>query len=116
GSEYGGAVMQAHRLAFEQGAHYVESNQGHIGNDLSGLRGDMTVLSWRASAQTARYGRELAAEMYGEAPHHGYVFGGSVGAMRSVDCIEAAPDIWQGAVPFMINRNGLSLFNWSIAA
>lgn len=116
GSEFTGQQMNAHHVAFENAAYFVESNQGHIGNDLSGLRGEEGLLSWRASAQSARFARRLAIEMYGAAPHHGYVFGGSGGGMRSIDCIEAAPAIWNGAVPFIINRNGLTSYNWSVAA
>jgi hypothetical protein len=47
----------------EVGAVIVESNQGHIGADLAGCRGDSTVLCWRASAESARYMKQLAAEM-----------------------------------------------------
>lgn len=116
GNEHQGALLGGLLIPAENGAYYLESNQGHIGNDMTGLKGDPTIMSWRASAQSARYAREVATEMYGEAPHHGYVFGGSGGAMRSVDCIESAPDIWDGAVPFMINRVDLINYNWSIAA
>ncbi len=116
GSEHQGSVFGALFIAAENKAYYLESNQGHIGNDMSGLKDDMSILEWRASAQSARFARELAAEMYGEPPHHGYIFGGSGGAMRSVNCIEAGPDIWDGAVPFMINRAPLINYHWSIAA
>ncbi|MBX3708062.1 MAG: hypothetical protein KF911_15660 [Pseudomonadales bacterium] len=116
GNEYTGYGRGNHGLAFAQGGYYVESNQGHIGNDLSGLKGDNTILNWRASAQAARFARLLAEAHYGRAPSFGYVFGGSGGGMRSIDCIENAPTIWAGAVPFMINRNGLTNFNWSVGA
>jgi len=116
GSEHQGAMVGAHLVAAENGAAYVESNQGHIGNDLSGLRGQASVLSWRASAQTARHARQVMAETYGAPPQHGYVVGGSGGGMRSIDCLEHAPDLWDGAVPFIVNRNGLHVFNWSVAA
>ncbi|MDZ4761732.1 MAG: tannase/feruloyl esterase family alpha/beta hydrolase [Alphaproteobacteria bacterium] len=116
GNELTGYGRESHQIAFDQGAYYVESNQGHVGNDMSGLAGDMTILEWRASAQTARFARSLAQAMYGAAPHHGYIMGGSGGGMCSIDCIENAPDIWNGAVPFMINRAGLMPFNWSLTA
>ncbi|NWG47184.1 MAG: hypothetical protein HXY25_11645 [Alphaproteobacteria bacterium] len=116
GSEFRGQQSGASLIAFENGAYFLESNQGHVGNDMKGLKGEGDVLSWRASAQSARFARRLATEMYGRPPAFGYVFGGSGGGMRSIDCIEAAPAIWQGAVPFMINRNGLTSFNWSVAA
>ncbi len=116
GSEHQGELLGAPAIAFENGAYFVESNQGHIGNDLSGIKGDMTILAYRASAETARLSRRLAAETYGSEPRHGYVFGGSGGAVRGVECLEACPDVWQGAVAFMINRTGLYHYNWSIAA
>lgn len=116
GNEHQGLVMGGLELAAENRAYYVESNQGHIGNDMSGLKGEISVMEWRASAQSARYSRELAEKMYGRPPHHGYIFGGSGGAMRSVNCLEAAPEIWQGAVPFMINRAPLINYHWSISA
>jgi hypothetical protein len=116
GSEFVGIDGDPALNAFDHGAIYVESNQGHIGNNMAGLKGEQGILSWRASAQAARQAHKLALEMYGSAPRHGYVFGGSGGGMRSIDCIEAAPEIWQGAVPFMINRSVLIYFNWSVAA
>jgi hypothetical protein len=116
GNEHQGAGLGAPALAFGLGAVYVESNQGHIGNDLSGLRGQNSVLAWRASAQANRVARLLAEEEYGTAARHAYVFGGSGGGLRAIECLERRPDLWDGAVPFIVNRNGLLLFNWSIHA
>jgi hypothetical protein len=84
------------------GAYLVESNQGHLGMDLSGAKGDPSIICWRASAETARYSRIVAAEMYGEKPHHGYVFGGSGGGVRSLKCLEMVDDVWDGGVPFVM--------------
>ena len=98
----------AFRLAFaELGAYLVESNQGHIGNDMSGLRGDWSVTWYRASAVTARFARGLAAQMYGQAPHHGYVYGPSGGGLRCFWCMERAPDVYDGAVPYVISPVGV---------
>ena len=116
GSEIAGCAMGAHRISFDNRGMHVESNQGHIGNDMSGIRGDNSILAWRASAQTARLAREMAREMYGEYPHHGYLFGGSGGGLRGIECMEAKTGLWDGAVPFIANRNGILNFNWSIAA
>jgi hypothetical protein len=58
----------------------------------------------------------MAREMYGEYPHHGYLFGGSGGGLRGIECMEAKTGLWDGAVPFIANRNGILNFNWSIAA
>ena len=66
-------------FAAASGCYLVESNQGHFGDDMRILLSEPTVGAYRASAQSARYSWELAAEMYGSAPHHGYVYGGSGG-------------------------------------
>jgi hypothetical protein len=90
------------RAAVACGAYLVESNQGHIGTDLSGAKGDPSIICWRASAEAARYSRVVAEEMYGERPHHGYVFGGSGGGVRSLKCLEMVDDVWNGGVPFVL--------------
>ncbi|MFA4835766.1 MAG: tannase/feruloyl esterase family alpha/beta hydrolase [Dehalococcoidia bacterium] len=87
--------------AFSLGGYLIESNQGHLGSDMSGLKGDMTILAYRASAETARYSKLVAAKMYGAEPHNSYVYGGSGGGVRSLDCIENVADVWDGAVPFV---------------
>lgn len=89
-------------LAFECGGYLVESNQGHISGNLA-RDADSSVVCWRASAEAARYAKQLAAELYGEAPHHGYVFGGSGGGLRSIACLEHdVDDVWDGGVPYII--------------
>ncbi|MFW9873382.1 MAG: hypothetical protein ACFFG0_09785 [Candidatus Thorarchaeota archaeon] len=115
GSEYAGYSIRSHLTAFLNNAYYVESNQGHRG-DMRELKGDFQLLQWKASVATAKYGREFAKEIYGEKPHHGYLYGGSGGGMRSINCSEAPVDIWDGFLPFIVNRNGLNTFFWSIAA
>jgi hypothetical protein len=84
------------------GAYMVESNQGHIGDDVDPAGGDdPTIYGHRASAEAARFSKHVAAQVYGAPPHHSYVFGGSGGARRSPLCIENAPDVYDGALPFM---------------
>lgn len=84
------------------GGYMVESNQGHIGDDVDGRAGDdPTLYGHRASAESARFSKFLAAQIYGAPPHHAYVFGGSGGARRSPLCLENAPDVYDGALPFM---------------
>jgi hypothetical protein len=63
-------------FAVDNGAYLVESNLGRT-NPFPGEDG--TVTGFRASAATARYSRELAAEMYGEHRPYGYCYGGSGG-------------------------------------
>jgi hypothetical protein len=89
-------------MCFRLGGYMVESNQGHIGDDLDPKGGeDPTLYGHRASAEAARFSKHLAQQLYGEPPHHSYVFGGSGGARRSPLCLENAPDVWDGAMPFM---------------
>jgi hypothetical protein len=89
-------------LAFAQGAYLVESNQGHLGMDLSGAKNDHSIIVWRASAESARFSKAVAQQMYGKAPHHGYIFGGSGGGIRSLKCLEEVNGVWDGGVPFII--------------
>jgi hypothetical protein len=84
------------------GGYMVQSNQGHIGDVLDPTGGeDPTLYGWRASAEVARFSKYVAAQIYGEPPHHSYVFGGSGGARRSPLCLAYAPDVWDAALPFM---------------
>ncbi|HEU0167304.1 MAG TPA: tannase/feruloyl esterase family alpha/beta hydrolase, partial [Chloroflexota bacterium] len=87
-------------MAFDQlGAYVVESNQGHFPTDVVSLWDE--VVSFRASAETARFSKTIAADYYGSAPHHGYAGGPSGGGSRSLACIEHAPDVYDGAVPYV---------------
>ena len=64
-AQSGVGTMGGIAFAAASGAYLVESNQGHIGSDLSIMFSEPTVHAYRASAQSARYSHELAAEMYG---------------------------------------------------
>jgi hypothetical protein len=94
-----GALAGYLMLAKELQAYLVECNTGHIGPDHG--PDDQTITAYRANAQSARYARRLAEEMYGSAPHHGYQFGGSSGGLRSIFAMEHVYDQWDGAVPFV---------------
>jgi hypothetical protein len=97
GAALGGLVMTA-RL----GGYMVETNMGHIGDDIDPKGGDdPTLYGWRAAAEGARLSKHVAREVYGSAPHHSYVFGGSGGGRRSPLLLENAPDVFDGALPFM---------------
>jgi hypothetical protein len=103
-------------FAFESGCYLVESNQGHFGDDMRILLREPTVGAYRASAQSARYSWVIAEEMYGAAPHHGYVFGGSGGSARCLLCLENCPDVWQGAVPFIMGHSTSWSLGFSVQA
>jgi hypothetical protein len=93
----------------ELGGYLVESNQGHFTDEgNTGVSGDLEL--YIASAETGVYSKLVAEEMYGEAPHHSYVWGGSGGGLRSLCCIENRPDVWDGDVSFVIGEaSGSSL-------
>jgi hypothetical protein len=105
GERFGGL-----ELIFTLGGFLSESNQGHLGTDLSGLRGDTTIQDYRASLQTCRFACSLAEEMYGEVPHHRYVYGGSGGGHRTVRCLEESTE-WDGGLAFLVplQRSGVRI-------
>jgi hypothetical protein len=97
GQVLGGLVQVA-----ELGGYMIESNQGHIQSAPDPSADDpATLYGYRASAEAARFGKFVAAAHYGEAPDHGYVFGGGGGSSRALQCLEQAPGIWDGAFPFI---------------
>jgi len=97
-----GEMFGGFSVAIRLGGFMVESNQGHIGDSLDPKAGeDPTLYGYRASAEVARLAKCIAAQVYGDAPHHAYVFGGSGGGRRSPLCLENAPGVWDGALPFM---------------
>jgi hypothetical protein len=87
-------------MACAYGGYLVVSNQGHSGPDATHL--DREIHHHGASVASARFARTLAAEMYGEAPHHGYIWGGSGGAGRTISILEHAPDLYDGAVVYIL--------------
>ena len=98
------------RPCFEMGGYLVESNQGHIGADLSGAKGDPSIINYRASAAAAKFGKYLAGLIYGREPLHGYIFGGSGGGVRSLLSLENTSGIWQGGVPFVMPHQSQGVF------
>jgi hypothetical protein len=97
-----GAVAGGLAMCARLGGYMVESNQGHEGDRVDPKAGDdKSIHSWRASAEVARLSKFVAAQLYGEAPRWSYVFGGSGGGRRSPLCLESAPDVWDGAMPYM---------------
>ena len=82
------------------GGYLVVSNQGHTGPDATHL--DREIHHYGASVATARHSRVVAQEMYGDPPHHGYIWGGSGGAGRTIAILEHAPDLYQGAVVYIL--------------
>jgi hypothetical protein len=97
-----GDAMGGVGLTARLGGYMVESNMGHIGDDIDPKGGeDATLYGWRAAAETARFSKHVAEQVYGSPPHHAYVWGGSGGGRRSPLLLENAPDVFDGALPFM---------------
>lgn len=97
-----GSVTGGPDMIFRLGGYMVESNMGHIGDVKDPKAGDdPTIYGWRAAAESARFSKYLAAQIFGAAPEYAYVFGGSGGARRSPLCLAYAPDVWDAAMPFM---------------
>ncbi len=97
-----GELIGGLALTVRLGGYMAESNMGHIGDDVDPRAGDdPTLYGWRAAAESARFSKHVAAQVYGEAPHHSYVWGGSGGGRRSPLVLENAPDVFDGALPFM---------------
>jgi len=97
-----GDAMGGVGLTARLGGYMVESNMGHIGDDIDPKGGeDATLYGWRAAAEVARFSKHVATQVYGSPPHHAYVWGGSGGGRRSPLLLENAPDVFDGALPFM---------------
>jgi hypothetical protein len=87
-------------LACAYGGYLVVSNQGHAGPDATHL--DREIHHHGASIASARFARTLATDVYGDAPRHGYIWGGSGGAGRTISILEHAPDLYSGAVVYIL--------------
>lgn len=102
---FGGALGEAMGglpLTTRVGGYMVETNMGHIGDDIDPKGGeDATLYGWRAAVEGARFSKYVARQVYGVEPHHSYVWGGSGGGRRSPLVLENAPDVFDGAMPFM---------------
>ncbi|WP_261569729.1 tannase/feruloyl esterase family alpha/beta hydrolase [Frankia gtarii] len=97
-----GDVIGGLVLISRLGGYMIESNSGHIGDDIDPRGGDdPTLYGHRASVETARFSKHVAAQVYGAPPHHAYVWGGSGGGRRSPLCLEYGTGVYDGALPFM---------------
>jgi hypothetical protein len=97
-----GSMIGGLEMVVRLGGYMVESNMGHLGDVMDARAGaDPTLYGWRAAAESARFSKFVAAQVYGQDPHHSYVFGGSGGARRSPLCLAYAPGVWDAALPFM---------------
>jgi hypothetical protein len=97
-----GPITGGLEMGFRLGGYTVESNMGHIGDVMDAKAGpDPTIYGFRAAAESARFSKYVAAQIYGEAPKYAYVFGGSGGARRSPLCLAYGQGAWDAALPYM---------------
>lgn len=103
---YAGEISGGLRMIQRMGGYMIESNSGHIGDDIDPKGGeDPTLYGHRASVQSARFSRHIAAQVYGKPVSHGYVWGGSGGGRRSPLCLEYGAGVYDGALPYMGGGN-----------
>lgn len=97
-----GELIGGLEMTTRLGGYMSESNSGHVGDDIDPRGGDDPGLyGWRATAESARLSKHIANQVYGSPPRYSYVWGGSGGGRRSPLCLENAPDVFDGALPFM---------------
>lgn len=85
-------------FAILHGAYVVASNQGGILNG----GGDKT-LAYRCSANTAMFGRSVAARIYESDRYiYGYLTGGSGAAFKTISAVECTSGVWDGALPTVL--------------
>ena len=95
-----GRDVPAHRHERPARRLHGRVEPGPKGDDFDPKAGqDPTLYGHRASAESARLSKHVAAQVYGRAPHHSYVWGGSGGGRRSPLCLENAPGVWDGCMP-----------------
>jgi len=89
-------------FAIASGGYAVGTNQGGtaaIATPTGTV--DPSIAGYRVNAAAARYSRVLASEMYGPHRTHGYAYGGSGGAFRTIGGFENS-NAWDGVVPFVM--------------
>jgi hypothetical protein len=101
-----GQLMGGLPMIARLGGYMVESNMGHIGDDIDQRAGpDPTLYGFRAGVESARFSKHVARQVYGREPHHSYVWGGSGGGRRSPLHLEYCGGVYDGALPFMGGGN-----------
>ena len=89
-------------FSIENGAYFIETNEGGAIDFSNPMAGDPTIGAFRANAASAMFSRLVAKELYACDRPYGYCFGGSGGAYRTAGCIESTQGVWDGAVPYVM--------------
>jgi hypothetical protein len=101
-----GALLGGLGMMVGLGGYMVESNSGHIGDDIDQRAGvDPGLYGYRASVESARFSKHICKQVYGREPDYSYVWGGSGGGRRSPLCLEYGNGVYDGALPFMGGGN-----------
>lgn len=97
-----GQLMGGLPMIARLGGYMVESNCGHIGDDIDARAGnDATLYGHRAGIEAARFSKYVCEQVYGREPAYSYVWGGSGGGRRSPLHLEYGDGVYDGALPFM---------------
>lgn len=97
-----GQLMGGLPMIARLGGYMVESNCGHIGDDIDPRAGDdPTLYGHRAGIEAARFSKHVCRQVYGREPAFSYVWGGSGGGRRSPLHLEYCDGVYDGALPFM---------------
>ena len=89
-------------FSIENGAYFIETNEGGAIDFSNPMAGDPTIGAYRANAASAMFSRLVAKELYACDRPYGYCFGGSGGAYRTAGSIESTQGVWDGAVPYVM--------------
>ncbi|CAN5143089.1 hypothetical protein BH10PSE2_BH10PSE2_05790 [soil metagenome] len=101
-----GALLGGLDMMVGLGGYMVESNSGHIGDDIDPRAGiDPGLYGYRASVESARFSKYICKQVFGREPDYSYVWGGSGGGRRSPLCLEYCGGVYDGALPFMGGGN-----------
>lgn len=101
-----GALLGGLDMMVKLGGYMVESNSGHIGDDVDPRAGiDPGLYGYRASVESARFSKYVCRQVFGREPDYSYVWGGSGGGRRSPLCLEYGDGVYDGALPFMGGGN-----------
>jgi hypothetical protein len=96
-----GILLDQLGIGFRLGAYVVESNAGHVGVELDAKAGeDPSIYGYRAHAESARFSKHLAAQIYGRPPTSSFAYGGGGGGMRAQLCLENT-DVWDAAAAYV---------------
>jgi hypothetical protein len=98
GSETAGVGMGNHIWALANGAAYVESSQGHVGDQVYLPRDTPREIAYQANYAVMQYAKARCVELYAREPSFSYVFGGSGGGIRASGLLERFPKAYDGGV------------------